>query len=235
MTLAANSILPVKVATINNIPAGATAAVFNVTVVNPQGAGFLTVFPQGASKPFVSNLDYTAGQVTANRVIVPLSTSGATPGYISVYSSSRADVVVDVSGYYTAPAGTGSQFSAEGAPVRICDTRSGNPSNLSGGAAQCNGTPLVGTGTVQVSGLAGVPSGAKAVVINLTGVLPTAPTFLTVFPNSQPFPLVSDLDQVPGDVGANLAVATLSPSGTIEILNDTGRIDVVVDVLGWYS
>jgi hypothetical protein len=116
MTLATNGILPVKVANINGIPAGATAAVFNVTVVNPQGAGFLTVFPQGASQPFVSNLDYTAGQVTANRVIVPLSTSGATPGYISVYSSSRADVVVDVSGYYTAATGTGSKFSAEGAP-----------------------------------------------------------------------------------------------------------------------
>jgi hypothetical protein len=234
-TVAANGVLPVKVATINGIPAGATAAVFNVTVVNPQGAGFLTVFPQGASQPFVSNLDYTAGQVTANRVIVPLSTSGATPGYISVYSSSRADVVVDVSGYYTAATGTGSQFSAEGAPVRICDTRGGNPSNLSGSAAQCNGTSLVGTRSVQVSGLAGVPSGAKAVVINLTGVLPTAPTFLTVFPNSPPSPLVSDLDQVPGDVGANLAVATLSSSGTIEILNYTGSIDVVVDVLGWYS
>jgi hypothetical protein len=234
-TMAANGILPVKVATINGIPAGATAAVFNVTVVNPQGAGFLTVFPQGASQPFVSNLDYTAGQVTANRVIVPLSTSGVTPGYISVYSSSRADVVVDVSGYYTAPTGNGSQFSAEGAPVRICDTRGGNPSNLRGSAAQCNGTPLVGTRSVQASGLAGVPSGAKAVVINLTGVLPTAPTFLTVYPNSPPSPLVSDLDQVPGDVGANLAVATLSPSGTIEILNDTGSIDVVVDVLGWYS
>jgi hypothetical protein len=235
MTLAANGILPVKVANINGIPAGATAAVFNVTVVNPQAAGFLTVFPQGSTKPFVSNLDYTRGLVTANRVIVPLSTSGATPGYISVYSSAGADVVVDVSGYYTAAAGSGSQFSAEGAPVRICDTRGGNPSNLSGSAAQCNGTSLVGTGTLQVSGLAGVPSGAKAVVINLTGVFPTAPTFLTVFPNLQPSPLVSDLDQVPGDVGANLAVATLSPSGTIEILNDTGSIDVVVDVLGWYS
>ena len=234
-TLAANGDLPVEVATINGIPAGATAAVLNVTVVNPQAAGYLTVFPQGSSQPFASNLNYTTGQVTANRVIVPLSTSGASPGYISVYSSSRADVVVDVSGYYTAAGGTGSQFSAEGAPVRICDTRGGNPSNLSGGAAQCNGLTLgsSGTRTVQVSGLAGVPSGATAVVVNLTGVSPSAPTFLTVFPNALPSPLVSDLNQVPGDVGANLAVATLSPTGTISIFNDTGSIDVVVDVLGW--
>ncbi|MGP0031190.1 MAG: hypothetical protein ACLPVF_11865 [Acidimicrobiales bacterium] len=58
-------------------------------------------------------------------------------------------------------------------PVRICDTRAGNPSGLSGPAAQCNGA---GDGnpanagqtlTIQVSGLAGVPVDATAVVVNL--------------------------------------------------------------------
>lgn len=82
--------------------------------------------------------------------------------------------------------------------------------------------------------MAGVPSGAKAVVVNLTGVAPSAPTFLTVFPTA-PVPFVSDLDPVAGEVRANLAVAILSPTGTISIYNDTGSIDVVVDVLGWYS
>ena len=33
----------------------------------------------------------------------------------------------------------------------------------------------------------------------------------------------------------NLAVATLSTSGTTSIYNNTGSVDVVVDVLGWYS
>ena len=32
-----------------------------------------------------------------------------------------------------------------------------------------------------------------------------------------------------------MAVATLSSTGTITIFNATGSIDVVVDVLGWYS
>ena len=198
--LGANGTIPVKVATLNGIPTGATAAVLNVTVVNPTAGGYLTVYPQGAAQPNTANVNYTAGQTTGNRVIVPLSTSGATPGDISVYSSSAADVVVDVSGYYSAPAATGvpvgpgAQFSAETAPVRICDTRAGNPSGLTGLANQCNGKTLgsTGTDTLQVSGLAGVPSGAKAVVVNLTAIAPTQGTFLTVFPGpSRPLPLTS--------------------------------------------
>jgi hypothetical protein len=163
------------------------------------------------------------------------SSSLSSSGKVSIYSSA-SDVVVDVSGYYSAPGGTGTQFTAEASPVRICDTRSGNPSNLSGGEAQCNAETVASgqTLTLNVSGLAGVPNNATAVVVNLTGVTPTAPTFLTVFPNA-PAPFVSNLNPVAGEIRANLAVATLSPTGTISIFNHTGNIDVVVDVLGSYT
>ena len=115
---------------------------------------------------------------------MPLSTTGTTPGRVSVYQRSRPDVVVDVSGYYSAAGWDRRPFSAEPAPVRICDTRPGNPSGLSGGADQCDGRTLgpAGSDTIQVTGLAGVPSDARAVVVNLTAVFPTADTFLTVFP-----------------------------------------------------
>jgi hypothetical protein len=241
MTLAAGSTLPIKAADIDGIPTGATAAVFNVTVANPTAAGFLTVYPEGGTAPLASNVNYASGKVTSNRVAVPLSVGGAHPGEISLLSSAAADVVVDVSGYYTAAGGTGAQFTAEPAPVRICDTRVGNPSMLRGSAAQCNGSPIgepggeLGISSLQVTGLAGVPSNAKAVVVNLTGVAPSAATFLKVFPSDMPIPPVSDLNLVPGDVKANLVVATLSSTGAISILNAFGSIDVVVDVLGWYS
>jgi hypothetical protein len=237
-TLAAEGTLNVTVANHNGIPAGATAAVFNVTVTNPAATGYFTVYPQGSRQPVVSNLNYVAGQVTSNRVIVPLSASGQ----ISVYSSSAANVIVDVSGYYSAADGSGSQFTPAPAPVRICDTRANNPSTLSGPDAQCNGaanagSPLgvAGTQTVQVTGLAGVPTGAKAVVINLTGTQASANTFLTVYPNALPSPNVSDLNLVPGVSKANLVVATLSSTGTITIYNHTGSVNIIVDVLGWYS
>ena len=88
--------------------------------------------------------------------------------------------------------------------------------------------------TVQVTGLAGIPSGAKAVVLNLTAVSPTAQTYLSVYPGPTK-PLVSDINPAAGIRRANLVVATLSASGTITIYNFTGSLNVVVDVSGWYS
>jgi hypothetical protein len=228
-TLGAGGSIKVQVTGDNGIPSGATAAVFNVTVANPAAAGYLTVYPEGTDTPFASNVNYAQGQVTANRVIVPLSGGGG----IKVFSSAGADVIVDVSGYYSAAEGSGSQFSAESAPVRICDTR---PASESSPQNQCSGLPIAPGGTlaVRVTGNGGVPSDAASVVVNLTGIAPTAPTYLTVFPGpSKPF--TSDLNLTTGQVTANLVVATLNASGQIMIYNSAGSINVVVDVLGWYS
>ncbi|MGH3745046.1 MAG: family 43 glycosylhydrolase, partial [Mycobacteriales bacterium] len=176
-TLAAKGTKTITVASSAfGIPASATAAVLNLTVANPAATGFLTAYPAGADQPVASNVNYDAGQVSANRVVVPLS-----GGKITIFSRQQADVIVDVSGYYT---GSGATSSAAPSPVRVCDTRPGNPSHLAGDAAQCNGQTLgpAGTLSVRVRGVAGVPAGATAVVVNLTGVAPTGTTYLTVFP-----------------------------------------------------
>ncbi len=101
---------------------------------------------------------------------------------------------------------------------------------------QCDGAPLTvgATKTIEVKSLAGVPSNATAVVINLTGVTPTYPTFLTVFPGPT-MPASSDLNPGAGQVMANMVVATVNANGTISIYNHTGSIDAVADVMGWYS
>jgi hypothetical protein len=200
--------------------------VLNVTVVNPNAAGFVTVYPQGGGQPNASNVNYASGQTTSNRVIVPLSASGG----VTVFSSAATDLIVDVSGYFSAAGGSGSQFTAASAPVRICDTRTTSATNVCTGKAIGPGGIL----TLSVAGVAGAPTHARAVVINLTGVTPTQDTFLSVFPGPR-VPATSDLNLAAGDVIANLVVATLSTNGTISIANSTGSTDVVVDVLGWYS
>ena len=98
-------------------------------------------------------------------------------------------------------------------------------------ATPCTGGAAL---TLNVAGLANVPSGATAVVLNVTAVHPTQSTHLTVFPSGSP-PVVSDLNPRPGTVEPNLVVATLSAGGTVDIYNFAGNVDVVVDVLGWYS
>jgi hypothetical protein len=221
-----------------SIPEGAVAAVLNVTVVDPATAGFLMAYPQGSVRPNSSNLNFTAGQTTTNRVIVPLSTTSTTPGQITLWSTAATDVVVDASGYFSAAGSSsvGTQFNAEATPVRICDTRavtSFSPQN------QCSNKPIASGGTdplpLTIRGMAGIPANATAVVVNLTGVTPTQSTFLTVFPGG-PAPNASDLNPAAGETRANLDVATINPtSGEISIFNQSGSINVVVDVLGWYS
>ena len=243
---AAGGTVTVKVAGNNGVPTGATAAVLNVTAVGPAAAGFVTVYPAGTTRPTTANVNVTAGQNQANRVIVSLPTSGGSAGKITVYVSASADVLVDVSGYYTAAGSdtatttpAGSLFSAEPAPVRICDTRPGNPSGLTGMANQCDGTTLgvQATDTLQVTGLAGVPAWATAVVVNLTAIDPSGPTYLAAYPAGNSLPDVSDVNPAVGKVHANLTVVALPTDGdgTITIYNNAGSVDVAVDVLGWYS
>ncbi len=218
-----------------------SAALLNVTVAGATGPGFVTAYPAGAANPGSSNVNFGTGHVIANRVIVPVN---PTTGQVTLLSATPTNIIVDVSGYYTAAGGTGAEFTPEPAPVRICDTRGSNPPNLVVPYTQCNldtspGSPSQPIGsaaslTVQVSGLGYVPTGATAVVMNLTAVRPSAPGYLTVYPQGTP-PTTSDVNPPVGGVLANLVVATLTPSGTLDVFNAAGNTNMVSDVAGWYT
>ena len=140
--LAAGGVLTVTVAGNGGVPAtGVSAVVLNVTVVNPAAAGYLTAYPQGTTAPTASSLNYQAAETLPNRVIVPVSATGQ----VSITANQATDVLVDVSGWYSAASGTGTQYTPGAAPVRVCDTRPGNPSGLSGAQAQCNGAANIGS------------------------------------------------------------------------------------------
>jgi len=69
----------------------------NVTVVSPGGAGFITVFPGGATRPTASNLNYSAGQAPVpNLVGAALGSTGQLSFYGSV---GPVDIVADITAY----------------------------------------------------------------------------------------------------------------------------------------
>ena len=76
-----------------NVPASAQAISLNATVVNPVGAGFLTLWPQDGPFPPVSTLNFRGNDVVVNAAVVPLSASG---GISIALGVSGGDVV---SGY----------------------------------------------------------------------------------------------------------------------------------------
>ena len=125
----------------------------------------------------------------------------------------------------TATASPGAGFTPV-APVRVLDTRHGV------GARQ--GTLGAGRSLTFDPRGAGVPADATAVVLNLTGVSPTATTHLTVHPSNSPRPGVSNLNLVRGDVLANSVTATLGRDGRVTVYNAAGSLHVVADVDGYY-
>ncbi|MGH7611268.1 MAG: hypothetical protein ACREN4_04540 [Candidatus Dormibacteria bacterium] len=216
------------------VPAsGVEAVVFNLTATDPTSASYITAYPGATAKPLASNLNFTAGETIANRVILKVVN-----GYVDLFNDlGDVQLVADLNGYYTsasAPAASGSDFNTQ-PPTRLADTRpdSGQPySNSTLGPGS--------TLTITVAGAAGVPlmtasSPPSAVVLNVTAVEPTAGTYITVYPTSASRPVVSDINLGPGQIQPNLVVVQLSSLGQINVFNDLGDVDIVVDVEGWYS
>ena len=104
------------------VPAsGVAAVVLNVTVTQPQDAGYLTVYPDGSTLPVTSSLNHTAGETVPNLVIAPVGADGK----VDIYNGSAGTVQIlaDVSGWF-ASGTTGPGGLNPLAPDRILDTRS---------------------------------------------------------------------------------------------------------------
>ena len=209
------------------VPAGATAAVLNVTATDGTAASFLTVWPAGQSRPFASNLNFRSGETIPNLVVASLGSGGGA----SVYNlAGTVDVVIDVEGWFSAPAAPPSAGRlVPVVPYRIVDTRIGQGGSTIGAAQQID-VQVAGTG-----GAGGVPVSAAAVVLNITVTNPTAASYLTVWPTGQPRPLASNLNFVPGQTIPNRAFVQLGSGGKVSIYNSVGTTDVVVDVNAWIT
>jgi len=222
------------------VPAsGAIAVVLNLTAIEPSAPTYLTVYPGGSTRPVASNLNVAPGNIRPNRVIVPLSSSGA----VTIYNfSGNVNVAVDVSGYIAGSEATSSgSYYNPVSPARVCDTRPGNPSSLTGANAQCNSLgPLAPASsmTIQVTGIAGVPSATSptpptGVLLEVTVVDPSAAGYLSVYPGGSSTPVASDLNFTKGETVANLVSVSLGNTGAISIYNSSGDTNVTVDVEGY--
>lgn len=89
----------VAVVTRAGIPVAAEAAAVNVTVTDPASPGYVTVWPDGLTRPLASNLNYVSGQTVPNAVTVGLGASGG----VELFTQASADLVVDVNGWFTSP------------------------------------------------------------------------------------------------------------------------------------
>lgn len=208
-------------------PASVSAVVLNVTAVTPTAAGFVTVFPADQPLPVASTLNFQPGQTVPNLAIVPTGTGGA----VALFNyAGSTHLLADIEGYFgSGPEATTAGLFRPEMPVRILDTRGpvgGHPGRVAGGEGFW----------LQVAGQAAVPpSGAGAVLINVTVTNPGSAGFVTLYPDGGPPPEASNLNYASGQTTANRAVVKLNASGQVAIYNHGGPADVIVDVTGWFT
>jgi hypothetical protein len=76
-------------------PVTALAYVFNATVVPTGALGYLTLWPDGESKPLVSTLNALDGSITNNMAIVP-----STNGKVDAFAAGITQLILDISSYF---------------------------------------------------------------------------------------------------------------------------------------
>jgi hypothetical protein len=211
------------------VPAtGVSAVVLNVTATGSLGAGYVTAWPSGITRPPTSNLNIeNVGQTIPNQVVVPVGANGM----VSFFSNGGGHLIADVAGYFTdgsAPLSSVGLFIPI-SPARLLDTRDaiGVPDTARPAAGD--------TVSVAIAGHGGVPAfGASAIVGNLTATDSAAPGYVTAFPTGIDRPSASNLNlERAGQTIANHTTVRINEGG-VSLFTQSGT-HLLLDVSGFYT
>ncbi len=217
----------VQIAGREGVPGNARAAVLNITAVNTTTAGFITVFPAGATRPEASNINIErAQQIIPNLVTVRLGTGDAA-GAVDVFTQSPCDLIVDVNGAYApvADAVSAGRFVGLATAYRVLDTRD------TGAKVALGATVRVGIGQV-------VPATASAVVVNLTVTESNGAGFWAAYPAGGAVPKSSSVNtDGPNQTRANqsiLPIGVVNGVLGIDVFSSSGG-HLIIDVAGYFT
>ncbi len=206
-----------------------TSVILSVTVIDPSSSGYLTVTAAGLTESTPTReVSVQEGVTQSTSVLVDTSPSGQVS--ITNHTPTTLNLAVDLES-------TGNLPLIATTPTRICDTRTGNPSDLSGTAlSQCEGkAPGAGqTLTINADGLGEIPgSGVAAVLAQVTDINPAAGGYLTLFEPGQAAPTVSQVTNVPAQVSSNLLLVPVDQAGELAVYSSGGDPNIAIDVYGY--
>lgn len=207
------------------IPAAAVLYSLNVTAVPTEALGFLTIWPTGQPRPYVSTLNSWDGRIKANAAIVNAGTGGA----VAVYVSDTSHVILDINGYFLPAANPSSFAFFPNPPCRIADTR--NADGPFGGPSMNAGETR---SFVIPSSDCNIPATAGAYSLNFTVVPHGTFGYLTTWQTGQSQPFVSTLNAFTGEITANAAIVPAGAGGAVSVYV-TDDADVVIDVNGYFG
>jgi hypothetical protein len=201
------------------IPTDATALSANFTTTNQPGRGSLTVYNCSSTRPTATTLNYYTNESTSNAGLFPLATNGT----LCVYSPQTIDLVIDVTGYFR----PSSRLRYEGMEVTpLVNTALKLRST---GRMTARQTVAVNLPAARV----GVPAGASAVALNITGIRPDQNGSVYAYACGARR-RVPNLYMTVGTTKQNFAIVPLAASGNLCLYSLTGA-NLKVDVLGYFG
>ncbi|GAA4263944.1 TolB family protein [Dactylosporangium darangshiense] len=217
------------------VPTDASTVVLNVTVTEPTGPGFVTVYPTGVARPTASSLNYAKGWTGANSVTVKVGANGK----VDLYNAGGpAHLIADVFGYYTqghcCSVYSGGQYHPLAQPVRLTDTRDWGIGRVPAG----NYINSV------ASWDSSIDPHVRAFAVNVTATDPTGGGYLTAWNGyTGGLPNTSTLNYTANATVPNFAVVPTTPCnncGSASGLPSIGvytstNAHIIVDIVGFYD
>lgn len=230
--IAAGSQDVLTLAGVNGTPSGVTAVAINLTVTDATGQTNITAYPDGTTKPAVTSATTSTAVVTSTFSIVQVGSDGKIDIYNAGTAGTSADLVGDISGYFTT--GTGGQFYHPIPATRMIDTR------RSGGPLPVNS---ITSYTEQI-----ISAYEPVLVANVTetdtagsgGIITVVPEYLIVpsdtgtsTMNYTGVSTESDLDFI--DCNDDFAPDYGNDGNAFQVSNTAGTPQLIIDVTGFYA
>ena len=121
-------------------------------------------------------------------------------------------------------------------PCRLADTRASSSAGPYSEPLGADGV-LVYDGWGDVPGDCNLPPGTNGLQLNVTAVNATTLTNLRFYPDGAATPTASNLNPAPGQppIPNAVTVSLNTTTGKFAVFNRFGSVDVVIDVLGYYT
>lgn len=210
------------------IPAAARAFVVNVTLIPKGSVISVTVYPGDETQPE----SWTVRSPDGQTVRIPPSCAQAA-GTIKVYASGNADLLIDISGYFTDSSAVSNLVYYPLTPCRVIETRTDY--RLAGPF----GPPTMNTREtrrfrIPATPFCSIPANAVAYSATITVVPPQPLAYLTAWPAGGAQPNISNINSFAGRVLANNVILPASADGSIDVFT-FDRTDFLVDINGYFA
>ncbi|HQY86305.1 MAG TPA: SGNH/GDSL hydrolase family protein, partial [Ilumatobacteraceae bacterium] len=203
------------------VPGGEVlAASATLTVTGPSAGGTITVHACDPVVPAVANLSFEPNETVAGAAFVPVSAAGTICVHIDTADTALVDVIVDITGTFSA--GPGGLRLVPVFGTRLLDTRTGT-----GGWVGRHGTG-------QALDVVAAPPGARAVTGTITIAHAVFDGYLTAYPCGEALPPTSSVNARAGLVMANSVTVGVNPQQQTMCIFGFKNTDTLFDVVGWW-